>query len=396
MKKIIIFWIILFGSCIALFAQTHVPFQLSLVYPIGTNGTNTDVINHTSINIFAGMATGVEGLEIGGFANINKQNVSGIQLSGYLNVTGGNTKGVAIAGLGNISQSAEGFQGAGFINTAGNSSNSLVQLAGFSNIATSIQGAQLAGFLNYGKTVNGPQVSGFSNIAKTVTYTQLCGFANVAADSSRSQISGFANISGENTGTQLTSVVNIARQNSGYQIALVNIADSCDNQIGFVNIAKNSTQQISVWTDEILTTNVSYKTGGHRFYGYLGISAGADDNLRYGTNAGLGIRTYLTQKVRVDMELSSKFLFEKFDNEIDDHSDINYFNSSSLKALLVVPIGSRVELFAGPSINYRHTNSSKGAKIPSELSIWKDNDTNKNCYDEVFGGVTGGIAVKIN
>jgi len=396
MKKLVLFWSFLLGSCIVLFAQTKVPFQLSLVYPIGTNGTNTDVINHTSINLFAGMATGLEGVEVGGFANVNKQNVKGMQVAGYLNVTGGESKGVALAGFSNIAQTAQGMQVAGFLNTAGTGTNKLCQFGGFGNVVSNLNGLQLAGFFNLGKTIRGFQGAGFLNAAINAHCTQMAGFTNIAADSATVQIAGFMNISNGDAVTQVASMLNVARKSKGTQLGFINIADSSNNQIGFVNISHNSNEQIAVWTDEVLTTSVAFKSGGRRFYGFLGLCIGADDNLRYGTTAGLGIRSYLSEKIHLDMELSSKFLFKDFEDKTDNCKDIKHWNSSSLKALLVIPIGSRVELFAGPSINYRFSNSAEGAKIPSNLSIWKDNNSTKTRLNEIYAGATGGIAVRIN
>lgn len=395
MKKIVFFWILLLSSSIYLFAQTKVPFQLSLVYPLGTNGTNTDVVNQLSVNIFAGMANGVDGVEVGGFANINKKDVNGVQVAGYLNVTGGNSKGITLAGFSNISQTAQGLQAAGFLNTTGGSSNRLIQMAGFGNVITNINGIQLAGFANFASSCNGLQLAGFTNINQHKSASQLAGFTNISCDSSDFQMSGFANISNGKTNAQLTSILNMARV-ANFQLGLINIADSSNTQIGLINIAKNNSQQIAVWTDELLTTNVAFKSGGRRFYAYLGLSVGADDNLRYGSNVGIGLHNYLTDRVRIDLELSSKFLIKNFDENIDNEDDIKHFNSSSLKALLVVPIGSRIELFAGPSISYRFTNSSKGAKIPSELSIWKENKVSTNHFQEIYAGATGGIAIKLN
>ncbi len=46
------------------------PFQISFVTPMGTNGLESGkVTNRISVNLLAGYAGGLEGIEVGGFFN---------------------------------------------------------------------------------------------------------------------------------------------------------------------------------------------------------------------------------------------------------------------------------------------------------------------------------------
>ena len=69
------------------------PAQISLIPKIGTNlKMSGSIENSFSLNIFVGYSAGVRVMELGGLANINKQNVSGFQAAGFSNVVGDEPK----------------------------------------------------------------------------------------------------------------------------------------------------------------------------------------------------------------------------------------------------------------------------------------------------------------
>ena len=156
-------------------------FQISFITPMGTPGTDYDKMeNEISINIFAGHHGGLNGVEVGGFANSIKHNATGVQVAGYANSVQGHTEGVQASGFLNYSGSLEGVQASGFTNVA----------------KDSVEGAQVTGFTNvsFGK-INGLQASGFTNVAMNkMDGIQASGFTNIAQGGINGiQASGFLN-----------------------------------------------------------------------------------------------------------------------------------------------------------------------------------------------------------
>ena len=131
-------------------SQTR-PFQITFITPMGTNGMEAgQITNMFSVNLFAGYAGGLDGVEFGGFSNVINGDVKGVQFAGFTNVVNGGTNGAQFSGFANIVR------------------KDLIggQFTGFSNVVTG--------------NVSGVQVSGFSNVAKgDLNMAQITGFANV-------------------------------------------------------------------------------------------------------------------------------------------------------------------------------------------------------------------------
>ncbi|GGA91783.1 hypothetical protein [Puia dinghuensis] len=107
---------ILAGSSYAQ-AQTHRPVQLSLVPGLSSNGPqNAQIINNCSINVIGGCSGGLNGLELGGVFNIDKQKVKGCQAAGVFNLVRDSVTGTQFAGVFNKASAVEGAQIAGVIN----------------------------------------------------------------------------------------------------------------------------------------------------------------------------------------------------------------------------------------------------------------------------------------
>ena len=184
--------------------------QASLLPPLSTNWrTNAVTVNQFSLNLVAGRAAGLRGVEVGGMLNMERDSVVGLQVAGAFNVVGGPVVGAQVAGIANITRgSLEGIQSAGLWNTvrgpaqgwqsAGlwnrahlrnrkgadvapdpttdptTASEPLVQLAGLFNSAPrGLRGAQVAALFNSAGRVRGVQSAGLLNIADTVTGVSL-------------------------------------------------------------------------------------------------------------------------------------------------------------------------------------------------------------------------------
>lgn len=257
----------------------HRPIQLSLVPRVSTNGAIAGaVVNEVSVNILAGYARGLEGLEIGGGANLLSRDMLGLQVAGVGNLVGGTVRGVQLAGGVNHSMRAmKGLQVAGFSNTVWDTLSGVqvaggvnlvkrgmtgtqvsgaanaaigdldgVQVSGGANVATGVVNkAQVSGALNYARAVRGAQVSGGVNIAPGAVGGGQVGFAaNYAGSVSGGQVSFGANVvPGEVSGGQVGFALNYAGSVTGGQFSFgANVVpgDVSKGQVGFgLNYAGN-------------------------------------------------------------------------------------------------------------------------------------------------------------
>jgi len=271
-------------------------FQFTFISPVGTNGLDAPkTVNKFSVNWLLGVNGGVNGLEVGGFANIILKDVNGIQAAGFVNAVKGNVKGGQFAGFVNCSGgSVNGGQFAGFVNfSRGNVRGG--QLAGFVNASTgNFHGAQLSGFANY-------NLGNFRGV-------QGCGYVNVNTGKLEGvQASGFVNVAGDVEGGQMAGFVNVAKKVKGFQLGFVNVADSVDGaSIGFCNIVKRGLHQLEVSADELFYTNLSVRTGTHRFYNIFSTGFGSKNgNMLWQIGYGAGTSLRISDKWRTDFSLSA-------------------------------------------------------------------------------------------
>lgn len=268
-------------------------WRLTLFPPISTNGMEAPQYSAKySINFIAGYHGALDGIEVGGLLNYNKQYAHGFQIAGGANLTGGDMAGINFAGLVNFSRydmsgvqisggtnisgdDLEGVQGSGLLNFAKGASSGM-QFSGGGNIALgdlegiqgagvfnatwqSISGLQFAGGGNFAKeNVEGLQLSGVFNVAgSNLSGLQISGITNFAAgeiegmmiagglnfarkDASGLLISGGANYAYELNGLAISGLGNVAKELNGLQISgLLNASVEAQGmQVGFINVAK--------------------------------------------------------------------------------------------------------------------------------------------------------------
>lgn len=290
------------------------PVQFSVIPPLSTNGAaNAKMTNNFSFNLFAGYSGGLNGLEIGGFANIVKDSVQGAQISGFTNVVGGKTKGLQMAGFTNINQkNVQGIQMAGFTNVV-NDSVDAIQLAGFSNVVRgSLKGLQAAGFLNMsGQSSQGAQISGFLNLVHgKMQGAQIAGFYNMATDSIQgAQVAGFMNVSTSLIhGGQVSGFINAASRLNGSQIGFLNFVDSLESgtPFGFLSfVRKGGYTSLELSGDETFYGNLSFKTGSKMFYNILSVSARTGSNFYWGFGYGVGSHLKSNGKFNINLDLTA-------------------------------------------------------------------------------------------
>ncbi|MGQ8336078.1 hypothetical protein ACUNWD_05960 [Sunxiuqinia sp. A32] len=346
-----------------------VPFAISLVPPISTNGTNAgNCINKFSLNLIAGYSAGLSGIEFAGFSNTERDFVRGAQFAGFGNFVNGDFTGFQYAGFANFNKGiSRGFQFSGFANfnyaeangvlAAGfanftNGKSLAIQLAGFTNFCEDVQGTQLAGFANVvkgsGKVV---QLAGFTNITLgEVNGVQAAGFLNISKQRMQKlQLAGFANVSGGDLeGAQIAGFLNVAKDVNGVQIGFINIADSIKSgiPIGFLSIVKNGFREFEISFGETLNTEAAFKIGVDQFYNIFAVGTqflGSDFN--WGFAYGIGTHLMKKENSKIQLELMDYHI-----NEGKGWTD-NLNELYQAKITFTKRVNEHFGFFAGPTVN---------------------------------------------
>lgn len=357
------------------------PFQLSLFPFVGTNHKlSANVVNRVSVNIFGGYARGVEGVEAGGFFNVDKANMKGVQMAGFFNMVGDSVRGTQLAGFFNVTgKNMQGFQGAGFFNAnlgevdglgaagfmnVNRHKTSGLQFAGFVNVVSdSLTGLQGAGFMNTAGHTKGMQVSGFFNHARSIHGAQFTGFLNHSSESAKgiqasgfmnladstegAQVTGFLNHSRYIKGVQVTGFLNHAKMVDGYQVGIINISDSCKGlPIGLFNFVKHGLHQLELSADELFYTNLSFRTGVPAFYSVfsagIGSASGAETKWTFGYALGTSFK--IRNKLRSDITLGTQHI--NITNFTEGNSDLY-----KLYWGVEYKFNSKISVAAGPTFN---------------------------------------------
>jgi len=299
------------------FAQT--PFQASLVPGLSSHGSmGSNIINKVSLNVLGGYTGGTNGIEIAGLFNLTKGNIKKIQFAGLFNVVGGSVKALQLSGIYNrVKLNTDGIQVAGIINRVDENVNG-IQIAGVYNIARKkVQGIQLAGLVNTNKSITGLQLAGMLN-----------------------------KVNNRLKGGQISGLVNYARRMDGFQLGLLNLADSASGLgVGLINLYKNGYRKFNFYSNELVNTNIAFKTGTAKFYSLMIVGKNFSDTtglLTFGL--GFGHEFPLNKNNNIAIEGSIQSLSP-------DHfktADMIY----RLQALLQLKVLSRLEVFAGPGYSY--------------------------------------------
>jgi hypothetical protein len=308
------------------------PFQASLVPGLGSHGKMSgQVVNNFSLNVLGGYTAGTNGIEIGGWFNIDKKDVKYAQFAGWFNVVGGQMKGIQVAGINNT-------------------------------VLDTVKAMQAAGVGNFVKgRFNGFQVGGvYNHVADSVKGVQAAGVANFARKKlSGVQIAGVANISNKETrGAQIAGVLNYSKRLKGLQIGLINIADTSDGySIGLINVILKGYHKLSFSTHELMDVNVAFKTGNSKLYSILeaAIQSNSDEKI-YSFGYGLGREMPLNKKrsVTFNPELHSQYLY------LGSWDYTNILNRLHLN--LNIKLGKFISIFAGPAVSVYMSDQKTGFK----------------------------------
>lgn len=333
-----------------------VPYQFSVIPGVGYNALfgGKNLVQGVSFNLFAGLNAGIDGVEIGGIANLSRFNVKGVQVGGIANIVGGQTEGIQVGGIANVSKlKTRGVQVAGISNLVGQEMEG-VQVGGINNIVRGdMIGVQVAGIHNL-VTANteGTQVSGFANTAwGSVNGGQIAGFINTAKDEIKGpQVAGFMNLAERVNGVQVAGFLNYAHRMKGVQLGVFNFIDSLEGglPIGFFNYVGNGYRRFEIQGSETGIINLKFKSGTHRFYTYFGFGLkdnGASNNWLWDINYGLGT-IFLHQKpVFFGLEFSAHSL-----NQSTWSNEVNLLNRFDVS--MGIRLYKSLAITLGPSANF--------------------------------------------
>lgn len=375
--------------------------QFSLFPFVGTNHTLSGrVINQYSFNLVGGYSLGVRTLEIGGFLNMVRGDVSGVQVAGFANAIGEHVSGVQVAGFFNgVRKDVLGVQAAGFGNTVLGKVQG-VQAAGFYNmtLGTMPESIQAAGFGNIVlDEMSGFQLAGFTNVAaRSMAGFQLTGYGNITGgDMTGFQLAGFTNITvGELRGWQISGFMNYAKKVvRGHQLAVVNIAGSSETTpYGlFSYVQENGYRRLEVSTDEVMTTNLTFKTGVRRFYNIFtgGSNLGEAGKPLWSIGYGFGSAVDLKRGWMLNFDLTGHVL-----SDVDRYYWDAWNTHLRLEMGIEKKLSRRLALVVGPSANlylsdYYRTKPTTRIDVP----LFRNSDTIFNVFSTGWVGFRAGLRI---
>jgi len=393
----------------------RVPLAVSFVPSLW--GPSGDVVTNVSFNILAGHYAKLHGVEFGGVANFEKEEVRGAQFAGVANVVGGYVKGFQAAGVLNSAHGdLNGLQASGTVNTvsgnvrigqlggtiniAGGNLNGL-QASGAANYAgDSVRGSQLAGAVNIVRgNLNGLQASGAINyVGGDVRVGQLAGAINIASGGHLDgvQASGAVNVANNLEGAQF-SVINVAGGVNGAQVGVVNIARSVEGlQVGIVNVSesisgapigvfsfvKNNPLRLHFWGSDTEIANVGLRLGSRNVYNLLmaGIQP-YEDPIRWSFGIGIGGHIPLNERLFLNIDAVTRSLHYGW-----WESEMNQLN----KARLAVGWKQhpRLSILGGVALNVFVSDERDGSDIAYGLdTVIESGDTTVRIWPGIFLGI---------
>lgn len=284
-------------------------FQFSLIPFVSTNKLlSGKTVNDYSLNMTIGYVQGVRKVELGGIANIVREDAGYCQLAGVANVVGGLAYGFQGAGTFNAVKQMSGIQAAGVINFVLNDAD-YIQVGGTGNfVGGKFTGVQVAGIFNIGSEMNGVQVAGVTNLTGEAEGVQVAGVLNHAKKIVGTQVAGVINNTDSLDGVQVASIFNRAAFFKGYQIAVINYADSCDGiPFGLFNFVRKGYHKIELLADEVFYSNLAFRSGVKKFHSIVSVGLRPEnmDNPVWMFGYGLGTTLGKSDKYLFDIDLTA-------------------------------------------------------------------------------------------
>lgn len=296
--------------------------QLSFVSPLSTDGNSAkDKEYKFSLNILGGVTGGINGVELGGLFNINKQDMRGLQMAGIFNSTGGAVSGLQMAGVVNIARKATGFQ--------------------------------MSGVANYSGGINDVQMAGVVNVS----------------EGSRLQIAAVANYA-KGADVQI-GVVNIA-QRAGFQVGIINLSGTDDAaMLGILNLVKEGGLfEVGISANDYVYGAANLITGTDKLYSILSFGVSSSNRV---VGVGVGTRVQLGDSPR-------GIHFELMHNQIYKNNFKNKGRDAALEQakILYSVRKNKFTIYGGPTINVLHKDADFTEVKDPVYSIFKDEGSKYN------------------
>ena len=328
--------------------------QVSLMPPLSTNwGTNGQTVNRFSLNLLAGRAAGVRGVEVGGLLNSVADSVAGLQAAGVLNHAGGVVVGAQVAGVGNTAHG--GLEG--------------VQSAGLWNVAHGpAQGWQSAGLFNVAHTERGTTPEAVAAVGEPLV--QLGGLFNTAPRGLRgAQIAGLFNSAGVVRGAQIAGLLNIADSVTGVSLAPL-------------NFVRHGYHAFELTTDGTWPLLLSLKLGGSAAF-YTTFIGAWDPTRKYRWGLGYGVGGEIGSRQRLSLSLDAFGLQLNQDDSSFDTWGRALNMHTQFRALAGWATGpkKRLRLVAGPVFNLLITQRPESLTEPDESILPTTGIFFLNSYD---------------
>lgn len=365
-------------------------FQISLVPYLSTNKLlSGKTVNDYSFNMTVGYVQGVRKMELGGIANIVREDAGVCQLAGVANVVGGLSYGFQGAGTFNAVKSLNGIQSAGILNFVLDDAG-YVQLGGTGNIVGGkFYGVQLAGTFNVVSVITGVQISGVTNLTGYADGVQVAGVFNHAKKTVGTQIAGVFNNTDSLDGVQISGVLNRASYFKGYQIGVINYADSCNGiPFGLFNFVRKGYHKIELSADEVFYSNIAFRSGVQKFHSIVTVGVRPNELQNPLWSFGYGVGTSFGK--------SSKILYD-LDFTVHQLAKGNYISEKNkiykITAGVDWKVGPKISLAFGLSYNLYFTNSQSKYYDSTFSSVppytISSNQNGSTVFKTWFGGKVG-------
>ncbi len=297
MKTVLIFSFSLWTLLTNVHAQVENPSairpgQLTLVYPIGSQGIRSYQDRYAfSCNAVFGYTGGLQGLEVGGVANLDKGDVSGCQLGGVANINTGKTRGLMVSGVFNFSR----------------------------------------------EELNGGMLAGIVNAAHQGGTGCQVGTLNLASDDFH--------------GIQI-GVINVARRMKGVQLGIINISTESNQGVpaGLVSIIRHGYRVLELAASETGVTSLAFKLGIQRLYSIYKAGYSTYHHhpvMSYGFGLGTKIPVSDNQAVHVELTTSDLVYRGRWNHRL------NLLTQAAVKYAL--DLDRHASFIAGPVIDFYTT-----------------------------------------
>ncbi|MCC8145098.1 MAG: hypothetical protein LIO93_01385 [Bacteroidales bacterium] len=340
-------------------------FQLTVIPPIGTQGGfSSQYTNKYSLNILLGSSHNEKKFTFGFIANTIKNNAKGFQFAGVLNKIGNRSNGFQMAGVANLVRSdGKGLLLSGLLNNAGSYRGA--QITGGLNLTKQMDGVQVGGLFNKSDYyVDGGQITAGINITPVIQGIQMAGLVNYSKEISGAQMAGLFNYADYVDGAQLSLFANRAKRVKKFQAAFfLNIAEECEYPLAMFNIIKNGEIGVGVTINEVGSTVFSIRSGSKKLYGIVGIghnhrSKVSDQTLVIELGAGYNIIYSPVFRVKTELKGNYFSALSKTDT-----------GQATFSVLPAFRLGSKFEVFFGPTLNYLGCTNRNNIKLFPNYSI---------------------------